>query len=254
MHLSKRRIMRKGLIATAAAAGLVLGSTSPASAAAVIAGAGVGTGGDQATTTLGCGVNPLAAFASSYTLDINDYGTYSGVSGLTPVVYLGPSKVSIVAAPHYISPVGTHDAVTGLLTQCTVPTPVSITATVTTPGGGGIGTTPGINCTASTVGFMTRIQSAVTIEFASTSMTACTVVGNQVGTGVAAQGLSAHVINGTLTPCDVPPPIIGAGPENDLCTLQRLASPPPPTPAYPPVGTVGSLWLGTYVAGVASAP
>lgn len=248
------RLVHRGFIATAAAASLFLMNATPAFAAGVITGSGAGTGGDFAEPDSDnvCDplLNPTSAFVDDYQLEINNTGTYSGAqtSGTQTALYVGTSHILITAEPHYISPIGTHDpALVGptMGASCLAPQPVDITATVTSPGEGGTGGTTGggagINCPEAE-GTMTRVQSAVTIEFSGT----CTVKGQPPLAGTVTASPTFHVLEGTLTPCYLPPPIT-TSPENEACTAQRAATPPGLEP-YPPVGDPGSLWLGTYEA------
>lgn len=253
MRITKRTVATKGVVAAGAVASLLLMTASPAMAAHTIVGAGLGTGGDMNTIddSMDCG-NPLpiAVGTSDYVLDITDTGTYSGVdtAGVVTAAYVGNSFVHIEAEPHFISPIGTHSAALGPLTLCTVPTPVAIKVTVTSPGAGGTGGTAGggagVHCDE-VDGTMIRVQSAVSIAFTGQ----CSIKGNQpLLTGFVNNTLTAHVLEGELTPCFAPPPFSETNP-NPACALQRAAQ-PPGLATYP--SDVGALWLGTYSAGGAT--
>lgn len=230
MLRNKASSVRRIAIATVAAGGLVLAAAAPASAA-ITGGAGAGTGGDYAgpditrtcSSTLG-GTNPLSAFVNTYSLVIDDTGTYTGTTGSSSntALYSGPSRVTVNATSgFYFSPTGTHDP--NVPGGCLAPEPVPVSATVT--GASGSGT---VSCT-STSGTMTRAQSAVTIQFTG----GCTIKGNVPPATGTASGNATHVLAGTLTPC------------NDPFTGTRVpACDQAPFPQDGP----GSIWVGTYSA------
>jgi hypothetical protein len=253
VSLRKVQFAYRGLFATIAIAALFVANAPIASAAALITGSGAGTGGDYGNpdTNNPCpgplSLNPLSAYVTDYVLGIDDTGTYAGgqAPNVQTALYIGPSHITVTAVPHYISPIGTHDpnlAATTLGASCNTPEPITITAQVTSPG------SAGINCPSAS-GQMIRAQSAVTITFTSS----CTLKGNQTPlNGTVPGAITVHTLQGTLTPCYVPPPIL-TSPENEACTAQRAAA-PPGLPPYPPVGSPGSLWLGTYQAAGATVP
>lgn len=249
-------MVKRGFVATVAVASL-FGAAGPALAAHTITGAGAGTGGDYASpdTDNKCGLNMTSGLVEDYMLEITNTGTYTGVNtaGTQTALYVGESFVLVEAAPHYISPIGTHDpSLVGptLGASCFAPQPVPVEVTVTSPGPGGTGGTggnAGVHC-AKAPGTMIRVQSAVTIAFTGP----CSIKGNQLLlTGSVPSALTAHVLEGELTPCYAPPPFSEDNP-NPACAAQVLATPPGLHP-YPTDGP-GSLWLGTYAAGGASAP
>jgi hypothetical protein len=222
--------MKRGLIGALAAASLLLGTVSPASAE-VTAGAGAGTGGDypESVTPQPCGLNPTAAEVDGYRLEIDHIGTYSGVDNdtNTPVVYVGDTHVTVEAVdPFWFSPLGTHNP--SVDPTCLVPLPIPIEATVT--GNTGTGS---VVCEDSP-GLYTRVQSAVVIEFTGE----CTVDGNTLGFEGKAESDATHVLEGTLTPCTFPP--FDEDNPNPACTAD-----PSPLPPFPTDGP-GSVYVGTY--------
>jgi len=221
LQISKASSTKRGLIALAAIASLVLGTAGPASAEEIIAGAGGGTGWeypddndpDEFET---CGDNFFSDLLSGTEFVIEHVGTYDGIDTSTQEVvsYDGPSTVTVNAEEHYISPLGTHDEDE---TDCQTPEEIPITATVH-----GSNLTGRVDCD-SNVGTYIRVQSATRIEFTGS----CTVTSYVVPASVTAE--THHELLGTMTPCYIPP----FGIPNAVCLINPNA---------------GSFYEGTYVA------
>lgn len=207
--LSRKTTARnKGLLTLAGIAGLVLATASPAFAAQVISGAGVGTGWDfpsGANPPIDCLGAPLIGSIAGDQIVLTDTGTYTGTNpaGVSVAVFTGETRVTINIGPHVISPAGVSP--TCLPHPAPVPI-VSVTVRDTATNGGLVS----CNSTASPANLYTRVSSAVNFTFQSD----CTIVGNtlNIGTTVHANP-TFHTISGTMNPCDVPPFFDNENPE-----------------------------------------
>lgn len=227
LRISKKKLLRRGLIVPLAAATLLLGTSTPASAD-VVAGSGAGVGYDY-PTNVGTPPGPCFPNVTAIPVDANRYvfnndGFYAGVrpSPASTPVYRGPSRVEVRVGPHFISPLGTHLA-------CPAVTPDAIPIiSATVSGSSGPGS---ISCPGPAAGTVRRAGQALVIDFTSS----CTVTGNVVP-GTATAVTTRHVLTSVGAPCEAP----FTGIPNPACATP----PPPPDPDNPP----GAIYVGNYQA------
>ena len=260
------------LVGFLAVSGLMFGGAHPAFAAAVVTGAGGGTGWEYPTNTpdspTGCVGSPnplpLADLLLEDTFVIDHTGTYTGVSttGNQVASYVGPSTAIIIVGEHFVSPVGTHDPVLGPLTLCAVPQPVGITEVTIHGTAAGIdlplapGQAGSVDCTLNSAfpAEYIRVQSAVTFTFT----TSCTVDGNVGGASHTVGPVNTtHVLTGTLVTCYAPPPFSDTSP-NPACGVGATVNPGGGTAGYgpyqspPTANSPSGFYTGTYEAGGAT--
>lgn len=244
LRFTKHKVAARAALLSGLVAALLSTAIAPAGAD-VTAGAGTGYGGDYTTPdeplTGPCPGGGIGGELTGYSLEIVNKGTYSGFAGnsLTgPVSYVGETRVVITTGGHWISPVGTHPT-----NNCTLPGPIPITSVSVNDIPGGVDTPPGgdVTCTGNS-GTFVRVSEAVVITFTAT----CTVKGNVPGaSGTTNATQVTHVLEGTLTPCDIPVPPTPVTVPNPACD----------PPLFPPPGfsalsdsDIGAIYVGTYEA------
>jgi hypothetical protein len=208
------RVLHKGIVATIAVAGLIVGAAAPGFAGAPdpTVGTGAGTGWElpQPANPTPCGPVPILGGVelTSDQFDLSYDGTVVSApadTGLPVAAYLGPVLMTIKVGDHIAGPLAVYGGGNcGTASESsTFPVPgtiaiQSVAVTGSTPAGGGVSCTGGAGS-----GIYTRVSSAAAFTFTAS----CTIAGVPPTGAVTTAFSATFVISGTMNPCVLVPPI-----------------------------------------------
>lgn len=263
----ERKLLRRGLVASVAAGGLLFAIAAPASATQVDAGAGAGTGWEVPLSDPNpCPTPPPANMIPPVDMiypnvvgsidgsdfDLRHIGTLVGFDddGNRVAVYSGELDFHIEVGEHVISPAGTSPDCPVVGNPIFHPFPTSIESASVTGNSTLLSNTGSVNCNTLQGNPAGNNYIRVNNAVAFTLTLSCNITGNvpvAMQPNTVSGARTTFTVVGTMNICNLVPPLEDESPQNPECTELSAGGGPlnlPPEPA----GGAGSHLVTTYIA------